>query len=435
MSGVLTGTRIRERRTVLGIRQADLARRVEISPSYLNLIEHNRRRIGGKLLVGIARALSVDVSALTQGAEAEVLDQLNEAALANPAVHAEIDRINELVSRFPGWAALAAVQSRRISALEEKVAELGDRMAHDPYLAAALHEVLSKVASIRSTSAILTDTADLDDAWRTRFNRNLRADSLALSESAESLVTYLEAENEIDLGNATPQEELEAFLVHHDYHLPDLERAGANPQSLLEQSDFIRSDAGRARAMDHFRQYLVDARALPITDFLKTVEEEGIDPMRIAGRFKVDIPTVFRRLATLPKQTDVPAIGLVICDGAGALIFRKPVGGFPLPRFGAACPLWPLFQALSKPMTPVHATLHHVSAPERRHVALAFCQPLMPVSFTAEPVMRAMMLLHAPDAKGGSVPAATETVGSSCRICPRTVCAARREGSILADIF
>ena len=39
----LTGTRIREKRTVQNIRQADLAREVGISPSYLNLIEHNRR--------------------------------------------------------------------------------------------------------------------------------------------------------------------------------------------------------------------------------------------------------------------------------------------------------------------------------------------------------------------------------------------------------
>lgn len=62
----LTGTRIRERRTVLGLRQAELARLSGISPSYLNLIEHNRRRIGGKLLVEIARHLGVEASALTR---------------------------------------------------------------------------------------------------------------------------------------------------------------------------------------------------------------------------------------------------------------------------------------------------------------------------------------------------------------------------------
>ena len=56
----LTGSRIRERRIILGLKQAELARRAEISASYLNLIEHNRRRIGGKLLLDIAEILGVE---------------------------------------------------------------------------------------------------------------------------------------------------------------------------------------------------------------------------------------------------------------------------------------------------------------------------------------------------------------------------------------
>ncbi|MBV1903463.1 MAG: helix-turn-helix domain-containing protein, partial [Marinosulfonomonas sp.] len=47
----LTGNRIRERRIQIGLRQSALAKAVGISASYLNLIEHNRRRIGGKLLL------------------------------------------------------------------------------------------------------------------------------------------------------------------------------------------------------------------------------------------------------------------------------------------------------------------------------------------------------------------------------------------------
>ena len=42
------GSRIRERRLALGLRQADVALRAGISGSYLNLIEHNRRRIAAK---------------------------------------------------------------------------------------------------------------------------------------------------------------------------------------------------------------------------------------------------------------------------------------------------------------------------------------------------------------------------------------------------
>ena len=67
MKDSLTGTRIRERRSIKGIRQADLARQIGISASYLNLIEHNRRRIGGKLLIDIAQVLGVEPSMLSEG--------------------------------------------------------------------------------------------------------------------------------------------------------------------------------------------------------------------------------------------------------------------------------------------------------------------------------------------------------------------------------
>ena len=50
----LTGTRVRERRLRIGMKQADLARAAGISPAYLNLIEHNRRRVGAERAAGAA---------------------------------------------------------------------------------------------------------------------------------------------------------------------------------------------------------------------------------------------------------------------------------------------------------------------------------------------------------------------------------------------
>ena len=76
----LVGTRIRERRTLAGLRQAELARRSGISASYLNLIEHNRRRIGGKVLQDIARTLDVKPAVLADGAEASLIASLRDAA-------------------------------------------------------------------------------------------------------------------------------------------------------------------------------------------------------------------------------------------------------------------------------------------------------------------------------------------------------------------
>ncbi|TAG27321.1 MAG: XRE family transcriptional regulator, partial [Rhodobacterales bacterium] len=63
----LTGNRLRERRLANGIRQADLAAMVGISASYLNLIEHDRRKVHGALLARLADALGFDRTALAQG--------------------------------------------------------------------------------------------------------------------------------------------------------------------------------------------------------------------------------------------------------------------------------------------------------------------------------------------------------------------------------
>ncbi len=79
------GARIRERRLALGIRQGELARRCEISASYLNLIEHDRRRIGGRLLNRVAGALDIAPQALSRGGEAALLDALAEAAAGSEA--------------------------------------------------------------------------------------------------------------------------------------------------------------------------------------------------------------------------------------------------------------------------------------------------------------------------------------------------------------
>src|SRR6056297_3406811 len=114
----MVGTRIREKRMSLGIRQTELAKAAEISPSYLNLIEHNRRRIGGRTLLRLAEALDVEPTLLSEGAEATLLSALQEAAGSQEEREAEVDRAQEFAGRFPGWAQLVAAQHQKVETLE-----------------------------------------------------------------------------------------------------------------------------------------------------------------------------------------------------------------------------------------------------------------------------------------------------------------------------
>lgn len=430
----LTGGRIRERRSIAGLRQTDLARQVGISASYLNLIEHNRRRIGGKLLVDIAQVLGVEPSMLTEGAEAALIATLREAAADAGAIAAEAERADEFAGRFPGWAEVLAAAHRRIASLERTVETLSDRLTHDPHLAASLHELLSTAAAIRSTASILAETGELEPQWRDRFHRNLNQDSLRLAESSKALVGYLDDSEAGDDRRGMPQEEAEAFIAARGHHFSGLETGRDDPDTLLREAPDPGSAAAREIVREILVQYAADARAMPLEAFRAALLRLGPEPVRLAREFGTDLPAVFRRLAAMPEDTLPTEVGLVICDASGSILFRKPVTGFALPRFGASCPLWPLFAALSRPMTPIRRRVSQLGRSAALFDCLAVAWPVDMPEFGHDPLFRSTMLIL--PVSGGAAPESTaQPVGSNCRVCPRAACRARREPSILSQGF
>lgn len=425
----LTGSRLRERRLALGLRQADLARQVGISASYLNLIEHNRRRIAGPVLSRLAAALGIDAAALAEGAEGVLMEDLRAAAAAvagagSPAV--EQDQIEEFIGRFPGWAGVVVLAHRRGEQLERAVAALNDRIAHDPHLSAALHEMLSAVSAVRSTAAILAETEDIEPEWRALFHANLHGDSERLAAGAEALVAYLDSSDRAEeAGIASPQEELDAWLAAQGWHLTALEEGPDIGDALAE----LASGAARALARAWVAQAAADVAALPLDAFGAALARLGPDPAALAAEFGVGILPVMRRLATLPGAR----AGLVICDASGTLTFRKPTEGFAPPRFGAACALWPLYAALARPMTPITTRVETAGRGGRRFLVQAFCQPRYPMGFGGPELREAAMLVWPDAAAAVAGGGAVLRIGSTCRICPQSACPARREPSILSD--
>jgi len=435
MARTLTvGSRIRERRVMSGLRQADLAKRAGISPSYLNLIEHNRRRIGGKTLIRLADVLGVTPAALTEGAEATLIAALREtAARAEVEGHggAEIDRVEEFAGRFPGWARLLTELRRQREELEGTVQALTDRLAHDPHLAASLHEVISTVTAIRSTASILADTKALEPEWQQRFHRNLDEDSRRLATGAEALVRYLEAAPDARSDITSPQDEVHAFFEENGFHFSTLEGAGgaARIGAAVARAERIESETARALARDMLAQYVRDARRLPLATLSAALDDNGIDPAAIAAATRADMATVFRRLATAPEALVGP-VGLVVCDGSGTLMLRKPVLGFAMPRSAGACALWPLYQVLAQPGAPLRLRLRQGDV---RVLALAVSDVVVPARFDRPAQCRPHMLLL-PD-PGRTVAGPAREVGVTCQVCPLGDCEARREPSILGGGF
>lgn len=425
----LTGSRIRQYRIDQGIRQAELARQCDISPSYLNLIEHNRRKIGGALLNKVAEILAVDPATLSEGAGAALTGALDVVAAGR-----EVERSEDFAGRFPGWARIVTEQQARVTELERMVETLNDRLTHDPFLSASLHNVLSTVTAIRSTSGILATGEDIEAEWQARFQRNIYEDSQRLAEATEGLVGYLDAGGDVEREVSLPHDELEAWLTDQDWRFEALEEGGdvALADVVAEGRSHLASLASQSLAMKYLERYRADVAALPGAELEAAVLGGERDPMQLAARFSIDLPRAMRRMATLPGRFFKGGLppGIVICDGSGTLTFRKPVRGFEPPRFGAACAVWPLFQALQRPLTPVRSEFALVGQDDVRFQTWSMATSDFLGGFDRPPVVESTMLLMPVLASVGADDPPYQ-VGTSCRVCAIKACPARREPSIL----
>ncbi len=424
----LAGTRLRDRRLQTGVKQADLAAKVGISASYLNLIEHNKRKIGGRLLNALADALGVEQSVLSDGAQSGLLAALHDIAADSEVAGLETDHIDDLANRFPGWGAQLAQQHQRIAALEQTVGGLNDRLTHDPFLSEKMHEVLAAVSAIRATSSILVADPDINADWRHRFHSNIDAESRRLAATSEAMAAHFDRLGQRDRDFIAPPEELAQFLEQNQYHFEAIEAEGAAQiEPLIDDAGALRSSAAKDLARAHLTRYAKDCAHLPMEVFRKAAVNCGFDPAALAHEFHADLPMIFRRLAHIPSSPEIPPIGLVACDGAGAFRFRKQPPGFALPLFGAGCALWPLYAALNTPSIAVARLLSVSEGDLFQGYAIATAQNGTEIGAPA--VLTSWMLLVGVDQ--AAIGAVVLPVGSSCRVCTRKACQARREPSIL----
>jgi predicted transcriptional regulator len=99
-----------------------------------------------------------------------------------------------------------------------------------------------------------------------------------------------------------------------------------------------------------------------------------------------------------------------------------------LPLFGAACPLWPLYQALARPHVPFRDLVELAGRTPRRFTCYTIAESRPAEGFGGPQVVRAYMLILPADPAETARPT---PVGTSCRICPRAACPARRELSVI----
>jgi XRE family transcriptional regulator, fatty acid utilization regulator len=432
MPSKLVGARIRERRQALKLKQADVAQAAGISPSYLNLIEHNRRGIAGKVLIALAGVLGLEVSELLEGADSDLIQAVQTAAGAAD-VPVELARTEAFVSQYPGWARLIARLEADKRRLGQVVDSLSDRLTHDPFLSESLHEILSSVTAIHATADILSRGHDMEGLQQRRFQGNIFDESARLSELSRGLVSYFDRQAESQLSLSTPLDEVEALLAAASFHFSELENAAADTvediiTALLRASPAITTTAAFQMAGNVLALFAEDCQRLPLAEFLTAARHCDFAPRELAHAFGVSPDMIYRRLAFLPEGQELPQFGLIVCDGTGAVLLRKPLPGFTLPRYGSACALWPLYRSMSRPHAPMEAVLR--TPADESFLAEAFSSYL---DISTSPALRSAMLFRATRPDEDLSYLEQTRIGPSCRICVRTRCLARREPSIHAE--
>src|SRR2546423_5634383 len=177
------GQRIRKRRQELARSQKALAAEIGISASYLNLIEHNKRAIGGALAHRIAAALNLDSRSLSGTEEARLIAEIDEIAgepaLAGLGIGAGDAARIVSASDQAARAILALYRVYREAKLRSDL--IGERLGEPSFLTEASHQILSLMTTVRSYAAILKDYGDLTEDERRRFMTTLSDESERLA--------------------------------------------------------------------------------------------------------------------------------------------------------------------------------------------------------------------------------------------------------------
>lgn len=478
------GRRIRERRRDRQMTQTALAEAVGISPSYLNLIEHDKRLIGGALLGRIAAALGLQVGALSGIEDTRLAQDILEIARSLALGPADGDSAVDFVARCPDWARGFVKLHRAYRDAADTAMALGDRLSQDPALMELSHAVLTRVTAIRSFAEILEQHADLAPEERDRFSRIVALESDQLTVSAREMLTLLGS----SLGEAkpsSPAEEVDDFIIHHGNHFPALEEAaetlrdtlpadidtlgrgvdtgaGADPLpeatrrfaavrrladealgSLLDEAvddERLTGPEARARARSAMVSYVAGALLFPYEPFRTAAEEVRYDVDRLAARFGGSWEQVAHRLVTLrrPGAEGVP-FAFLRCDPAGNLSKPFSVPGLRMPRFGGTCPLWALHAALARPDEPVAQLA--VMPEGERYLFVARRVMKRVGRFGAPPVVFSVMLgcdaayadrvVYGDAFAGGRADGLATPVGVNCRSCRRRHCAQRAHAAVL----
>jgi predicted transcriptional regulator/DNA-binding XRE family transcriptional regulator len=350
-----------------GLTQAQLARRLGISASYLNLIENDRRPLTAPLLIRLAQQFDVDLQTFADDGEARLIAELLEVfgdALFDDANLSNVD-VRELAGASPAAARAVITLYRQLQRTEENAKALAARVTEeDPSLRVGPARLPSEEVSdflqnrnnhfpaLEDLAEALWQEANLDEeALTQRLHAHLenrlkvRVENLLGRAASNTLRRFDPKKRVLYLSERLPQSSRNFQLAHQIGLL-----ASRDIFDDLLHAEGLHSDQARMLGRVALANYFAGAVLMPYQRFLQAAQELRYDIEVLCRRFLTSYEQVCHRLTTLSRAGhEGVAFHLIRVDVAGNISKRFSGSGIRFARYSGACPRWNVFTAFLTP--------------------------------------------------------------------------------------
>ena len=436
---IFAGPRLRTLRATRGLKQAEMAARMGISVSYLSQLESDDRPLTAALLELLARDFPLDWQGFEEDAATRRFAALREAAadplFAAPLSAEQLARIAEqqpaLADQFVQLHAAYRNAGQRLQIVDEAIGADhlgGSRLPWEEvrdwfHNAGNYVELLDRAAEQLGDRLRGPQTSPPKEALEL-YLRNALTVSLGYATTA-GLRDYDAEMGHLIIDPAQPSESQRFQLAHQVAALA----LRAEISTVIEEAG-LRTAAARQLLSVGLANYAAGALLMPYEKFRAEAREVRHDIDRLCQRFGVSFEQACHRLSTL-QRPGARGLPFFFCrvDMAGNITKRHSATRLQFARFGGACPLWVVHEAVA---IPDRILVQLAETPDGvRYVSMAKGLVKPSGSYDRAPRRYAVALgcevdharefIYADGLDLTSSRTATR-IGMSCRICPRADC-------------
>jgi len=214
-----------------------MARRIGVSTSYLNLIEHDQRPLTRKLIGKISEVFDIELDAFSESEDSRLAADLREV-LADPLFSGRTvtpAEIGDAVAAAPSVGRGLLDVYRAYGNVRAKLEDLGEELRNREMLATVNFEFRTLLTSIRSFAEILRDNPQLDTDQRQNFLGIIVEDSKRLLPLVGGLLNLdPSGTSATPRDGRIPADDVASFVQGHAGYFAELEAAAADIRGAVD---------------------------------------------------------------------------------------------------------------------------------------------------------------------------------------------------------